>query len=176
MEEGIGRAGPIMRAETSRATSYQWMLRALGAFLDEEPSCRLTLAEVPDGFLVRVHRSLHKMEPKLFHFNRDTLTEQLEELERQRATSLRRVHHPGIWSTLPNGHQDFFRALGFELDAAGAHAILIEEVEDGLVLSYSCDDPDTGEWRKRMLVLGLPEMEEILNAAFERREKPSPMT
>ena len=165
-----------MRAETSGANTYQWMLRALGDFLDEEPSCRITLAEVPDGFLVRVHRSLHKMEPKLFHFNRDTLAEQLEELKRQRKTPLTRVHHPGIWSMLPNGHQDFFRALGFELDAAAANAILIEELEDGLVLSYSCVDPDTGDWRKRMLVLGLPEMEEILNAAFERRKKPSTIT
>jgi hypothetical protein len=116
------------------------------------------------------------MEPQLFHFNRDTLTEQLEELMRQRKTSPTRVHHPGIWSKLPNGHQDFFRALGFELDAAAAHAILIEELEEGLVLSYSCLDPDTGDRRKRMLLLGLPEMEEILNAAFERRKKPSTVT
>ncbi len=165
-----------MGAEKGWEDTYQWMLRALGAFLDEEPSCRITIAEVADGFLVRMQRSLHKIEPRVLHFNRATLVEQLEELTRQRTPAFGRVRHSGFWSKLPNGHQDFLRALGFELDEASAHGILIEELEDGIVLTYSYPERDTGAWRKRMLVLGLPEIEEILNAAFDRRRKPSTVT
>jgi hypothetical protein len=151
--------------------SYQWMLRALGAFLDEEPSCRLSLAEVPDGFLVRMQRALHKLEPKVMHFKRETLVQQLDHLMQRHRPVPPRAHHQGVWSHFPNGHQDFLRALGFELDQASAHGILIDELEDGIVLTYSYPDPEAGTWRKRMVVLGLTEIEEILNSAFDRRRR-----
>ena len=162
-----------MGAEEGRNKSYQWMLRALGAFLDEEPSCRITLSEVPDGFLVRMQRALHKLEPSVIHFKHETLVQQLEHLMQQRPSGANRAHHQGIWSHFPNGHQDFLRALGFELDQSGAHGILIDELEDGIVVTYNV--PDGGTWRNRIVVLGLPEIEEILNAAFERRKKPAPV-
>ncbi|MBV9282182.1 MAG: hypothetical protein JOZ41_19040 [Chloroflexi bacterium] len=158
-----------MGAERGREQTYQWMLRALGAFLDEEPSCRISLAEVPDGFLVRMQRALHKLEPKVLHFNRSTLVEQLEQQIQQRKALLTRTHHQGLWAHFPNGHQDFLRALGYELDQASARGILIDELEDGVVVTYSYPGPETEQWRKRMVVLGISEIEEILNAAFERR-------
>jgi hypothetical protein len=160
-----------MGAEGGQEQSYQWMLRALGAFLDEEPSCRLSLSEVPDGFLVRMQRALHKLDPKVMHFKRETLVEQLAHLMQQRPSAASRARHQGIWAHFPNGHQDFLRALGFELDQASAHGILIDELEDGIVLTYNYPDPETGAWRKRLVVLGLAEIEEILNAAFERRQR-----
>ncbi len=58
----------------------QWLVRAIGTYLDEEPSCRISLAEVSDGFLVRLQRTLHKLEPQVEHFKRETLLEQLESL------------------------------------------------------------------------------------------------
>src|SRR5690349_3979474 len=57
-----------MTVDTSRENTYQWLLRALGAYLDEEPSCRISLAEVSDGFLVRLQRALHKLDPQVEHF------------------------------------------------------------------------------------------------------------
>ena len=161
-----------MAIDTSSMESYQWLLRALGSYLDEEPSCRITLAETTDGFLVRLQRALHKLDPQIVHFKRQTLKQQLEELAQHRRF-VGHARHQGIWSSFPNGHQDFFRALGYELDEAKARAILIDELEDGIVLTYSHPDPNTPDgWDKRMVMLGLKEIEEILNAAFERRKKP----
>jgi hypothetical protein len=127
---------------------------------------------MPDGFLVRLQRALHKLEPQVLHFERDRLKEQLEQLGRQRK-SVGRSRHQGIWSAFPNGHQDFFRALGYELDQASARNVLIDELEDGIVVTYTYPETSNGSgWKKRMVVLRLHEIEAILNAAFERRQKP----
>ena len=53
-------------AEVGREHTYQWLLRALGAYLDQEPSCRISLTEVPDGFLVRLQRALQVAALQLF--------------------------------------------------------------------------------------------------------------
>jgi hypothetical protein len=159
-------------AEVGREHTYQWLLRALGAYLDEEPSCRISLAEVSDGFLVRLQRALHKLDPQVEYFKRETLVEQLHNLMGRGRGSNRPARHQGVWSKFPNGHQDFFRALGYELDQSSARGILIEELEDGIVVTYSYPDEENGsQWRKRMVVLGVEEIEAILNAAFERRGK-----
>jgi hypothetical protein len=158
-------------AEAGRENTYQWLLRSLGAYLDREPSCRISLAEVSDGFLVRLQRALHKLEPQVEHLKRETLVEQLHELMARKPVGPR-VRHQGIWSRFPNGHQDFFRALGYELDQSSARGILVEELEDGLVVTYSYPEQNNGtQWKKRMVVLGMEEIEAILNAAFERRGK-----
>jgi hypothetical protein len=159
-----------MGAENGQEQTYQWMLRALGAFLDQEPSCRISLAEVPEGFVVRLQRGLHKLEPTVLRLSRRTLVAHLGQLKQHRPSAQTRPHHQGIWTHFPNGHQDFFRALGYELDQASAHGILLDELEEGLVVTYSCPDPETGARRKRMVSLRLPEIEQVLNAAFERRQ------
>jgi hypothetical protein len=161
-----------MSVDTGQENTYQWLLRALGAYLDEEPSCRISLAEVSDGFLVRLQRALHKLDPQVEHFKRDSLQEQLTRLRTERKQGVR-ARHQGVWSSFPNGHQDFFRALGYELDQAQARGILIDELEDGVVVTYSYPDTSMGsKWKKRMVVLGITEIEAILNAAFDRRKKP----
>jgi len=160
---------------TPTTTSYQWMLRVLGAYLDEEPSCRISMLEVPDGFVVRLQRALHKLEPEVVHFRRDTLREQLDDLMQARTTRKTIPRHQGIWYHFPNGHQDFLRALGFELDEDRACSIFLDELEDGIVLSYTCPEaPGSDTWTKKRVVLGLNEIEAILNAAFERRGKRAP--
>jgi len=160
-----------MGVEAGQETSYQWMLRALGAFLDEEPTCRITIAELSDGFLVRLQRALHRLEPQVFELTRKDLVEQLRRRAEGRKGESGPVHHQGVWAHFPNGHQDFFRALGYELDDASAHGILIEEVENGIVVTYSYPDKDSSGERKRQLFLGVQEIEQILNSAFERRQK-----
>jgi len=162
-----------MTGEQNRMNTYQWMLRGLGSYLDQQPSCRITLTEVPDGFLVRLQRALHKLDPQILHIKREQLEEQLEQLMREHKRS-DPPKHQGVWSYFPNGHQDFFRALGFELDEANAHSIFLDELEDGFVITYSCPgESNNGAWSKKMIRLGVPEVETILNAAFDRRTKPA---
>lgn len=155
-------------AEMGRTDTYQWLLRGLGAYLDEQPSCRISLAEIPDGFLVRLQRALHKLEPEIVKFDHDSLREQLEQLfETKKHTG--RVRHQGIWANFPNGHADFFRALGYELDQEKARNVLIDELEDGIVVTYT--HPEDNGWGKRLVFLTVDDIEKILNAAFERRQR-----
>jgi Bacterial Ig domain len=150
--------------------TYQSMLRALGAYLDEEPSCRITLAELPDGFLIRVRRALHSLDPQVLHFTRTTLDEQLNQFARLKRSAGPRVPSQGVWSRFPNGHQDFLRALGYELDQVSAQSIFIDELEDGFIVTYSCPEvPDNSTWIKKAVIMGLQDIETILNVAFERR-------
>lgn len=160
-----------MGVESSQETSYQWILRALGAFLDEEPTCRITVAELADGFLIRMQRALHRLEPQVFELKRETLAEQLRQRAGQRTGSPGPIHHQGVWAHFPNGHQDFFRALGYELDESSARGILVDEVENGVVVTYSYPDAGSSTLRKRQVFLGVPEIEQILNTAYERRAR-----
>lgn len=162
-----------MISEDNCNVTYQSMLRAVGALLDEEPTCRITLTEGPEGFIVRLQRALHKLEPQVFNFKRETMADQIERLMSERSRRQTRLLHQGVWAHLPNGHQDFLRALGYELDVAQARDILLDELEDGIVLTYTTRDESTMEWRRLMIRMRLPEMEEILNAAFERRGRGS---
>ncbi|HLJ67794.1 MAG TPA: hypothetical protein VKX16_10595 [Chloroflexota bacterium] len=161
-------------AEAGREQTYQWQLRALGAYLDATPCCRISVTEVPDGFILRLQRALHKLEPRVEYLKREALVEQLQQLFTH-PKSGKRPYHQGIWAAFPNGHQDFFRALGYELDEVSARGILVDELEDGIAVTYTYPEPEKPErWKKRMIKLGMSDIETILNTAFERRRKPAP--
>lgn len=160
-------------AEVGRERTYQWLLRALGAYLDTAPSGRITLAETPDGFVVRLQNAGTTLDPVIVELPRDALVEQIHSLL-QSTRSTTRTRHQGIWWNFPNGHQDFFRSLGFELDEAQAQDVLLDELENELILTYRYPDPQSGSFGKRMVILGIADIESILNAAFERRETTHP--
>lgn len=156
----------MIPAEEGALDTYQWRLRALGSYLDSEPSYRVCLVEIPDGFLVRLQRGLYKFEVQDIRFDHDKLREQLDALfQRHKWTAS--AHRGGIWQAFPNGHADFFRALGYELDQESARDVLIEELDDGMLVLYS--KPADGGWQRRMVNLSVADVEKILNAAFERR-------
>src|SRR4051812_19116882 len=96
------RGSDMATLPQDRYQTYQWLLRAVGSYLDEEPSCRISLAEVSDGFIVRIQRALHKMEPQVEHFKRESLEAQLERLFSSRKPTTK-AHHQGIWASFPNG-------------------------------------------------------------------------
>ena len=155
-------------AEQGRVNTYQWLLRALGAYLDEQPSCRISIAEVPDGFLVRFQRTFQRLDPEVYRFDYERLREQLETLFNERKT-LGPVRHEGIWSSFPNGHADFFRALGYELDQESARSVLIDELDDGIIVTYFRIENDG--WKKRMVFLSVDDIEKMLHAAYARRSE-----
>lgn len=160
-----------MEQESNPAASYQTMLRSVGRHLDEEPSCRITLVEVPDGFLVRLQRTVYRFEPRVELFKREDLLRDATQYVRSERPVPVHQRHQGIWSHFPNGHQDFMRALGYELDQARARHIVIDELEDGVVLTYT-RPASTGEgWETSVIVLNLQGIETILNDAFNRRRQ-----
>jgi len=90
-------------------TMYQWLLLAIGAYLDEESSSRTSLAEVSNALLVRLQRALHTLELQVDHFKRETLLEQLEAVRGSHRAARQTCQR--FRSSFPNAHQDFFRVL-----------------------------------------------------------------
>lgn len=160
-----------MEGMMTEQPSYQSMLRALGSYLDEEPNCRISIVEVPDGFLVRMQRTVYKLEPLVEHFKRDTLVKRVDQFTRTRQSTSVRQRHQGIWAQFPNGHQDFMRALGYEFDGSQARNIVVDELEDGVNLTYTQPTAEEG-WETRTVFLSIEAIETILNEAFNRRRRP----
>jgi len=131
--------------------------------------------ELPDGFLLRLYpyTDLNGSEQQVVHFQRETLGTQLKQLlQGRKGRSARTFQHRGVWSSFENGHQDLFRSLGYELDEASAQGVLIDELEDGVLLTYRYLDSAASSWKKRMRVLTREDIQTILDDALERREQP----
>src|SRR5207302_10594478 len=105
---------PPMDSTVGQEISYQRMLRALGGYLDHEPPGRFRVLEVNDGFTVLMERGTAKPSVQQVHFERSTLAEQAEQLVKGRKVFGRSASNTGAPSR--TGHQDFLRAIGFELE------------------------------------------------------------
>lgn len=169
LDQNASADAAVTGRDDARARSYQELLRAMGAILDEQTTGSIGIVEVEDGFVVRAKRSSQTItEITVGHFDRAALRKDAEELRRTRRPPWRR-HHPGIWSNFPVTHQDFFRALGYELDSIGARQVVIDEISDGLIIWYESAQTDGAPPVTRRIALGPAEIEEILNEAVRRR-------
>ncbi len=153
--------------------NYHSMLRALGAWLDEEDPPRFTVLETTEGFDAILDQGATEQKPEHVRFSYEALTEREKRLRSVR----KHMRGPGgarhhSWKLADAGRQDLLRALGFELDDAEATNIIVDELDDQLLLTYSYVDPTEGYlWRKRLIPLGRAEMERIVEVARERRKK-----
>ncbi|GAC1403659.1 MAG: hypothetical protein NVSMB52_17590 [Chloroflexota bacterium] len=116
---------------------YEHALRAIGRHLDAEPAYHVSVLEITDGFVVRSHPARHRTQGRTVEFDWAKLRYLTIFHTAGRHITSRRQRHRGIWENFPNGHEDFFRALGFILDQEKARSIAIEEVPEGVAVSYS---------------------------------------
>jgi hypothetical protein len=80
-----------------------------------------------------------------------------------------------MWEKFPNGHQDFLRSLGSTLDREGASSFSLDEVPEGVAISYL--RPDSGNslrTEKVHTILHDREIHSILEAAQRRRDEGQP--
>jgi hypothetical protein len=85
----------------------------------------------------------------------------------------RRHHrHRGIWADFPNGHEDFFRALGFNLDNESAGSLTVDEVPEGVTVSYLRPGASSSgaEFETCHTVMRKAEIQKLLEGAQARRE------
>jgi hypothetical protein len=120
----------------TRRLSYERALRAIGRHLDAEPAYHTSVLEVPDGVTVRSQPVRHRSSGKVIHFDWRKLADLAVLHTAARSFGKRRAPHSGIWSSFPNGHEDFFRALGYALDSERAANVSIDELPDGFAVSY----------------------------------------
>lgn len=151
--------------------TYQWRLRALGAFLDTQRASFISLIETKTGFAVRYYQRASERDPIFVHVEAAQLRAIAEALRGRRGTDALPAMAPSIEGVKDDRYQDFFRALGWELDdLRAANITLDEQEEEGVFVAYAFRDPETGkDWRKRVAHLGAVEKQQIMSEALHRR-------
>jgi hypothetical protein len=151
-----------------RPLSYERALRVIGRHLDAEPAYHTSVLEVPDGFTVRSQPVRHRASGKVVHFDWQRLIDMAVVYTASRNFGKKVQPHSGIWASFPNGHEDFFRALGYLLDSQGAANVSVDELPDGFAVSYVRDDGRRA-FEKCHRVYRREEIAELLHGAVARR-------
>jgi len=120
---------------------YERALRAIGRHLDAEPVYNVSILEVDDGFAVRYQPTLHDPTCRITHFGKSMLEDLTIFQTASRGLVRRSDRHEGMWATFPDGHQEFFRALGFILDCEGARGLTLDELDEHVRISFVRPDP-----------------------------------
>jgi hypothetical protein len=122
--------------------SYENALRVIGRQLDTEPAYHLSIMEVEDGFTVRHWAALHQSEARTTHYTWERLRDLSVFQSAGRGCVRKHGRHQGLWATIPGGHQAYFRALGHQLDEENASSLTLDEVPEGVAVSYLRPDSD----------------------------------
>lgn len=158
-----------MAIDHYKALRYQLTLRAIGSWLDALKPVYFTIFETPDGFSVVATSTRPDPAPEEAHFPFASLAELHTELVRMRGKAAS-FADDSIAPLFATGRQDFLHALGFELDDSGAEAIVVDQLEDSIVLSYAYVDPSADfSWHKRMAVMSKSDIDLVLQVARGRR-------
>lgn len=150
---------------------YQSVLRALGSLLDEHGASSINLLEAENGFAVRYQPHRGSPETVLAQYNEEGLKNLAGDVDRRRR---RKAFHfgGGGGSTERRTYENILRAIGYELDQVQAYSILLDETDDGMVVTYQYLNPQEGfNARKRMVILGTEAMRGVLDDAQSRREQ-----
>lgn len=117
--------------------SYQRALRVIGRYLDSEPAYNLSIAEKADGFTVRSHPTPEPADERIKHFEWNRLaTEDRFYSAAGRGWGPKRRPTETPWA-LSCRHEQALRKLGSLLDAEGASGLSVDEMDDGLDVSFA---------------------------------------
>lgn len=159
-----------MAQQRDNGLGYEQGLRVIGRHLDAEPAYHVSILEVEDGFTVRYQTAQHLSDGRAIHFTWERLQDLYVFNTGGRGVRRKRDRHEGIWGKFPNGHQDFFRAMGYILDRDGASNLTVDEVSGGLRISYCRPASDDRlQLEKRDMELREADILEIVEAAQRRR-------
>ncbi len=152
----------------SERVPYQAVLRALGSWLDDRRAKRVNVLEAMGGFAVRYQLDSANADTESFFLAYNRLLSLADELENRR----KRRAFPRLGREAPQAtYENLLRALGYELDGIDAYSILIDEVDEGMLVTYQYLRPTEGfQARKRMVILGPEAVQSVLEDARARRE------
>jgi hypothetical protein len=69
-------------------------------------------------------------------------------------------------------YENRLRAIGYELEDAGAFTILLDELDDGMLITYQFYDPDAGfQLHKHWTIVSGDELARVITIATARRGK-----
>jgi hypothetical protein len=147
--------------EATERLTYQIALRAVGAWLDASGAgSDIRILETTDGFMVQ------------------QATPESTGVESSQTISFDRVWHLSgdkkyrkRSKEKDGGYQNLLRAVGFELDQADAHDILLEQIGEELLLTYVYPRYQGGfSVIKQFTVIAPDARQDLIRAAQERRK------
>lgn len=152
-------------ASDEMPAGYAWLLRAAGAYLDQMHAWQVTVIESEGGFELRYRPGpVGDMWAVCLRF--DALLRRRVDLVHRRSIglSLRRR------STESRGYQDTLRALGTQFDQVEARTILLDESDDGLLVSYQYFSPGSNYLpRKHMAIVNAAGVRKLVTEARAQR-------
>lgn len=161
-----------MEQRAEKTVTYEEALRVIGRQLDAEPAYHVSILEVADGFTVRYQPTLQQSDERTMHFAWDRLNDLAVFNTAGRGLTRKRGRYQGMWAEFPNGHQGFFRTLGSTMDKEHASSLAVDEVEEGVRISYVHPDPsDPLRSQKFHAILREPEIRDMVEQAQRRRSQ-----
>lgn len=149
---------------------YQEYLRAIGRYIDYKIYRHILLIQTDHGFVLRV--CLNKQGTVEAIGLELTFIDLLNLISGYRES--RGSSDPAIATPLfPTGYEDFLRALGYELDQAGANSVQLVELSEGLLVTYNIVD-DEGETLHREVLFDANLIEHTLRNGYLRRRGSMP--
>jgi hypothetical protein len=151
---------------------YQDSLRAIGRYFDRNIYRHVLVSEVEDGYIARAFPGqIGNLKAEGIALPMSDVMALINSQEQVRGVSVSDVKMPPL---CPTGYEDFFRALGYELDVAKATNVCLVELSGGILVSYTAK-ADKGQIQRSQMFYDPTQIDEILTAGYQRRGKPAPL-
>lgn len=149
--------------------TYQNDLRAIGRHADDNRFRGIGVYEVAGGFILRAFSGSDSTSAEAIEIPDGDLEGLILKNFTARGGSADGTRSP----LCPTGYEDFLRALGYELEVNQARAVVVQEMVDVFAVAYQqlvATSEEGYVWEPRSLILEKPQIQEILDEAFRRRE------
>lgn len=147
--------------------TYQDCMRAIGRYFDRNVYRHVLVAEVEDGYIARAFPGgQQNSRAEGIALPVSDVLSLINTQTRARGVALNDVKMPPL---CPTGYEDFFRALGWELDVMQAAAVSVVELSGGILISYSSRSSKNQE--RAQMFYDPPKIDELLTKAYQRRGK-----
>ncbi len=163
-----------MPVRAREGLAYECALRVIGRHLDAEPSYHASVVERPDRFTVRWQPARHRTPERCEEFGWDKIRHLTVFQTAGRDVGRKHRRLTGLWSDFPTGQEDFFRALGFELDQDKALNVTIDEFSDHVSVAFVRPSGSrTSPFESRRLTFSRMDIDALIRSAQTRRASPN---
>lgn len=146
--------------------SYQGSLRALGRYLDSNIYRHIVVVETDDGgFIVRAFADGGNLKADGIELPMSDLISLIDLHAQTRGLVLHAVKTPPL---CPTGYEDFFRALGYELDAIRITGVRLIELSTGFLVGFAGMNAK-GEIQRSEILYDKSLITQALERGYQRR-------
>lgn len=148
--------------------SYEQTLRLIGAWMDERHPRRINVLETLEGFAAQWQWGHRTPQGCFKEFTRDELLALDRKRQRERKSVYSSEHSSA--PALGTSYENVLRVLGHELDDVGARYVMLDQLDDGFLVTYQYRNAgqDT-RWQKHMAILQAKEQDALMRQAQARR-------